>query len=113
MPIGLGDTSINGDIAHPAQPSSVYRLTSIAVFNFIIALSLILPYVLMLLQWFGSLERRFKVSEAEHQSGRAASEQNGRRAASPGHRAYASARTGSRGPALALAANPQVEDDES
>jgi methyl-accepting chemotaxis protein len=64
------------------------------------------------LELSGKLDR-FKVSEAGHQSGRAASEQNGRRAASPGHRAYAPARTGSRGPALALAANPQVEDDES
>lgn len=64
------------------------------------------------LELSGKLDR-FKVSEAGHQSGRAASEQNGRRAAAPAPRAYAPARTGSRSPALALAANPQVEDDES
>ncbi|KAH8173030.1 hypothetical protein LIA77_07285 [Sarocladium implicatum] len=47
-----------------SRPSSVYRLTNAAVVNLIIVLSLLVPYLLLLLQWLASLERKYKVSES-------------------------------------------------
>lgn len=46
------------------RSSSVYRLTNAAVVNTVIVLSLLVPYLVLLLQWLASLERRYKVSES-------------------------------------------------
>lgn len=45
------------------RPSLLYRLTNVAVMNTIIMLSLILPYLILLVRVGASLERRYRVSE--------------------------------------------------
>jgi len=47
----------------PTQASTIYRLTSSLVLRLIFAFSIILPYVLLALQWLANMERKYKVSE--------------------------------------------------
>lgn len=66
MPAALLDGTENSrSIASRDErhPSTLYRLTNSIALRFILLLSILLPYLLLLVQWLAGLERRYKVSE--------------------------------------------------